>query len=148
MVSICVFYLDAHIYEKKPILSIFYRCMLQTYKQISDSLKIVLHLRDRHIFIRRLLNILNIFITLTLKQFFWKTKTFFEKVGYRFLVNTMMESGTFLHKTTLSKAIVKTNRNTKWEYEMDLSQRAGFCHQLRFFLKFNISIKTSDKYFM
>ena len=33
--------------------------------------------------------ILNIFNTLTLSQIFWKTKNFFKKLEYRFLVETI-----------------------------------------------------------
>ena len=47
--------------------------------------KIVLRLRDRHAFMRQLVEMLNVFITLALKQIFWKTKTFLKKLEYRFL---------------------------------------------------------------
>ena len=36
----------------------------------------------------QLLEILNVFITLTLKQVFWKTKTFLKKLEYRFLLES------------------------------------------------------------
>ena len=63
--------------------------------------------------------ILIVFNTLTLKQIFWKTKTFFKKLEYRFLVETAnIENTSFSFKTILSKANVKTNRmtTTKWTY--------------------------------
>ena len=42
---------------------------------------------------------------------FEKTKSFLEKLEYRFLVeSTAIESATFLYKTALSKANFKTNR--------------------------------------
>ena len=60
--------------------------------------------------------ILNVFITLALKQAFSK-KFFFEKLEYRFLVETTsMKNATFPYKTALSKGNVKTNKmgSTKW----------------------------------
>ena len=57
------------------------------------------------------MEILNVFNTLTLRQIFWKTKTFFKKLEYRFLVeSTKIESASFSYKTTLSEANVKTNK--------------------------------------
>ena len=55
--------------------------------------------------------ILNIFNTLTLKQIFWKTKTFFKKLEYRFLVeSTKIENASFPYKTAISEANDKTNK--------------------------------------
>ena len=49
--------------------------------------------------------------TLTLKQIFWKTKTFFTKLEYRFLAESTKTGNTlFRYKTVTSKANVKTNR--------------------------------------
>ena len=49
--------------------------------------------------------------TLTLKQIFWKRKTFFKKLEYPFLVKTNKIGNTlFPVKTTLPEANVKTNR--------------------------------------
>ena len=65
------------------------------------------------------LKILNVFNTSTLQQIFWKTKIFFEKLEYRFLVETTkIENASFPHKTAISEADVKTNRmgSTKWTY--------------------------------
>ena len=51
--------------------------------------------------------ILNVFNTLTLKQIFWKTKTFFKKLEYCFLVeSTRTESASFQYKTARSEANV------------------------------------------
>ena len=62
-------------------------------------------------FLWQSVGILNVFNTLTLLQIFWKTKTFFKKLEYRFLVETTkIENTSFLFKTTLSEANVKTNR--------------------------------------
>ena len=66
----------------------------------------------------------NVFNTLTLKQIFWKTKTFFKKLEYRFLVETTkIENKSFPFKTALSKANVKTYRiaTTKWTYQKEWS---------------------------
>ena len=60
--------------------------------------------------------ILNVFNTLSLKQIFWKTKTFFKNLEYRFLVeSTKIENALFPYKTAISDANVKTNGtvNTK-----------------------------------
>ena len=61
----------------------------------------------------------NVFNTLTLKQIFWKTKTFYIKLEYRFLVETTkIENIIFIQKTALSEPNVKTNKmaTTKWTY--------------------------------
>ena len=63
--------------------------------------------------------ILNDFNTITLKRIFWKTKTFFKKLEYFFLIeSTKIESALFPYKTAISEANVKTNRmvSTKWTY--------------------------------
>ena len=60
--------------------------------------------------------------TLTLKQIFWRTKTFFKKLKYRFLVEaTKIEITPFPFKTALSEANGKTNRmaTTKWTYHKE-----------------------------
>ena len=51
-------------------------------------------------------------------------KTFFKKLGYRFLVETTKtENTSFLFKTALSEANVKANRiaTTKWTYHKEWS---------------------------
>ena len=70
------------------------------------------------------MKILNVFNTLTLIQIFWKTKTFFKKLEYRFLVETTkIENTSFPFKTALSEANVKTNRmaTTKLTYHKEWS---------------------------
>ena len=52
-------------------------------KTILETFKIALRLRDRHVFERQSVNILNVFNTLTLKNFFWKTNLF-QKTGVPF----------------------------------------------------------------
>ena len=57
------------------------------------------------------MKILNVFNTLTLKQIFWKTKTFFKKLEYRFLVeSTKIENASFPYKSAIPELNVKTNR--------------------------------------
>ena len=80
-------------------------------KTVIEIFKIALRLRDRHVFMWQPLEILNDFNTLTLKQIFWKRKTFFKKLEYSFLVeSTKIESAIFLCKTAPSQANVKANR--------------------------------------
>ena len=63
--------------------------------------KIVSVFRDRHVFMWQPLEISNIFNTLTLKQIFWETKTFFKKLEYHFLVeNDQIERASFPNKST------------------------------------------------
>ena len=73
-------------------------------------------LQDWHIFMWQSLEILNVFNVLTSKKKFWKTKTFFEKLECRFLVESTTISVTFPYKTDLSEANVRENRvrSTKW----------------------------------
>ena len=69
--------------------------------------------------------ILNILNTLTLKQIFWKIKTFFNKLEYRFLVeSTKIENVSYSYKTAISEANVKANRmvSTKWTYHKELQR--------------------------
>ena len=71
----------------------------------------------------------NVFNTLTLKQIFWKTKTFFQKLEYHFLVETTkIENTPFPFKTALSEANVKTNRmaTTKWTYHKEWSFASNY----------------------
>ena len=46
-----------------------------------------------------------------LKKIFWKAKTFFKKLEHCFLVeSTKIKSASFLYKTVISEANVKTNK--------------------------------------
>ena len=77
----------------------------------------------------------NGFNTLTLKQIFWKTKNFFKKLEYCFVVETTKIGNTqFPCKTALSEANVETNRmaTTKWTYHKEWS----FASNYFFFGKF------------
>ena len=71
----------------------------------------------------------DLFNTLTLKQIFWKTKTFIKKLEYHFLVKTTKtENTSFLFETALLEADVKTNRmaTTKWTYHKGWSFASNY----------------------
>ena len=55
-------------------------------KTILGIFKIAFRLRDRHVFMWQSLKILNVFNTLSVKTIFSKTKNFFKRLEYRFLV--------------------------------------------------------------
>ena len=89
------------------------------YKTVLGIFKIALSLKDRHVFMWRLVKILNIFSALTLKQIFQKTKTFFKNLKYRYLVErTTIVNASFPYEAAISKANVKKNRmvTTKLTY--------------------------------
>ena len=86
-----------------------------------------------------LLKILNTFSILTLKQIFWKAKTFFKKLEYRFLVErTKIEKASFPYKTAISEANVKTNRmvSTKWTYHKERSFASNYFIFLKILFQF------------
>ena len=86
----------------------------------------------------------NVFNTITLKQIFWKTKTFFKKLEYRFLVETTKtENTSFPFKTALSEANVNRNRiaTTKWTYH----KKWSFDSNYLIFWKICFSFRTSQK---
>ena len=62
-------------------------------------------MRDRHVFVCKSVEILNIFYTLTFKQIFSKTQTLFKKPEYCFLVeSTKIGNASFPSKTALLEA--------------------------------------------
>ena len=76
---------------------------------------------------------LNILNTLALKQTFWKPKAFFNKLEYRFLVeSTKIEKASFPFKTAISESNVKTMKMvfTKWAYHKEWSS-ASNCFTLK-----------------
>ena len=88
---------------------------------------------------RQLPEILNVFNTLTLKPVVLKTKTFFKKLEYLFLVaSTRIQNATFLYKPALSEANVKTNRmwSTKWIYRKERSFASNCFILLKILLQF------------
>ena len=86
-------------------------------------------LRDWHVFMWQSVEILNFFNASTLKQIFWKTKTFFKELEYRFLVeSTKIENPSFSYITAISEVNVKTNRmvSTKWTYHKEQSFASNY----------------------
>ena len=101
--------------------------------------KIALRLRDRYVFMWQSGEILNIFNTLTVKQIFWKTKTFFKKLESRFLVeSTKIENVSFPYKTAISEANVKTNGmvTAKWICDKEGSFASNYLIFLKIFFRF------------
>ena len=77
----------------------------------------------------QLVEILNVFNNLTLKQIFWKTETFFKKLEYCFLIeSTKIENASFQYKTFMSEANFKTKRmmSTKWAYHKERSFASNY----------------------
>ena len=75
------------------------------------------------------MEMLDVFNTLTSEQIFWKAKTFFKKLEYRFLVETTnIENVLFPYKTVMSEANVKTNGmvSIKWTYQMERSFASNY----------------------
>ena len=71
----------------------------------------------------------NLFNTLCLRQFFWKTKTFFKILEYRLLVeSTKVKNASFPNETAISEANFKTNRikNPKWTYHKEPSFASNY----------------------
>ena len=71
----------------------------------------------------------NVFNTLTLEQIFGKTKTFFKKLEYHFLLETTKtENTSFPFKTALSEANIMTNRisYTNWTYHKEWSFASNY----------------------
>ena len=89
-------------------------------------------------------NIFNVFNTLTLKQIFWKTKTFFKKLEYRFLVeNSKIENALFPYKTVIQRPML---RQIKWWLQNGPIKKKGVLPvNTLFFWKFCSSIRTSYK---
>ena len=89
-----------------------------------------LRFRDRHAFMWQSGKILNVFNTLTLIQIFWKIKPFFQKLEYRFLVETIkIENLSLPFETALSEANFKTNNRmatTKWTYHKEWSFASNY----------------------
>ena len=91
-------------------------------KKVLGIFKIALCLKDLHVFMWQLLEILTVFYTLTLKQIFWKIKSFFKKLEHTFLVErAKIENASFSYKTAISETNVWTNRivSTKWTYHKE-----------------------------
>ena len=87
--------------------------------------------------------ILNDLNNLTLKHIFWKTKTLFKKLEYRFLVESTKIENALQYKTAMSEANVKTNRvvSTKWT----ITKKGVLSVITLFIWKFCFSFRTSYK---
>ena len=84
------------------------------------------------------------FHTLTLKQIFWKKKSFFKKLVHRFLVvSTRIESASFPYKTAIPDTNVKTNRmvSAKWIYHKERSFVSNYFICFKILFKLRISYK-------
>ena len=82
---------------------------------------------------------------LTLKQIFWKTKTFFKKLEYCFLVvSTKIENASLPYKTAISEANIKTNgmASIKQTYH---KERSSATNNFVLFFKFYFSLRTYYK---
>ena len=102
--------------------------------------KLALRLRDWHVFMWQSVKILNVFNSLTFKEIFCKTKSFFKKMEYRFLVeSTNTENASFSYKTAILEANVMTKRmvNSKWTYSIE----RGFANICSSFLKILFQFK-------
>ena len=88
------------------------------------------------------MKVLNVSNALTLIQIFWKTKTFFKKLEYRFLVETTkIENTSFPFKTALSEANVKI---TEWRLQNEPITKSGVLPVTAlFFWKICVSFRTS-----
>ena len=77
---------------------------------------------------------------LNLRQIFWKTKTFFKKLEYRFLIeSTKIENALFPYKTAMSEANVKLNRmvSTKSTYRKEWNFASNYFIFLKILFQLN-----------
>ena len=81
---------------------------------VLEIFKIVLRLRNRHVFMRQSVEILKVLSILTLRLIFWKMETFFKILEHNFSVeNSKMENASFPYSTAISEANVKKMVTTK-----------------------------------
>ena len=86
-------------------------------------------------------------ITLTLKQIFWKTKTFFKKLEYCFLVESnKVKNVIFPYKASLSEVKFKTNRtgSIKWTYHKERSFVSNYFIFLKIVFQFKNLLQRVD----
>ena len=105
--------------------------------------KIALRLRDQQVFMWQPLENLNLLTTLSLELIFWNTETFFKKLEYCILVQSInIESAMFPHKTNLPAGNVKTER----EVQNGPTTKDGVLSVTTlFFWTFCFRVKTSSK---
>ena len=80
----------------------------------------------------------------TLKQIFWKAKTFFEKLEQLFLVQSLkIKNATFLYNAALSEPNVKIKRmgSTKWTWHKERSFVSNYLVSLRICFSLRTSYK-------
>ena len=75
---------------------------------VLEIFKVVLRLRDRDVFMWQSVKVSSVFNTLTLKQIFWKTKTFLKKLEYSFLVETTKIENTSSEANVKTKGMATT----------------------------------------
>ena len=106
--------------------------------------KIALRLRDRHLFMWQSVEILNVFNTLTLRQIFWKTKTFFQKNRVPFLVeSTRLKTHHFHTKLTNQKPMLR--QIEWWVQNIPFTKNEVLPVTTSLFWKFCFSLRTSYK---
>ena len=90
------------------------------------------------------MKVLNVFNTLTLMQNFWKTKIFFKKLEYRFLVETTrLKTHHFHLKLLCQKPML---REIKWRLQSGRITKSGVLPVTNlFFWKICFSLRTSQK---
>ena len=69
------------------------------------------------------MKVLNVFNTLTLKQFFWKTKNFFKKLEYGILVETTEIENTSFHLKLLCQKPI--SRQIEWRLQNGPITKSG-----------------------
>ena len=99
-------------------------------------------MRDRHVFMWESVKVSNVFSTL--KQIFWKTKTFVKKLEYHFLVEaTKIENTSFPFKTALPEA--NAIRQIEWRLQNRPITKSGVLPVTAFFFwKICSSFRTSQ----
>ena len=78
------------------------------------------------------------FLILTLKQIFWKTKTYFKKLEYFLVEITKFQNASFPYKTAIPEANVNTNRmvSAKWIYHEERSFTSYYFIILKILLQY------------
>ena len=99
---------------------------------------VALSFRDHHVFMRQLVEISNVFNTLTLKQIFWKTKTFFKKLEYCFLKTLRLKTYHFHTKLPYQKPMLRQIKwvSTKWTHHKEWSFTGNYFIFLKILFQF------------
>ena len=97
-------------------------------------------MRDQHVFYVTISRNFERFQYCDFETDFLENENLFEKTGLSFLVeSTKIENASFLYKTALSEANIKTNRmgSTKWTYHKGRSLASNYFVSLKNFFQFN-----------